>query len=110
MSAGAEVKLKPFEVRKDTRKDCRQHKRAGDGPSWTPTELYRRDRALRLNNKMEGCKAVTPEFSEGYDAIQWQSEEERAAGCVAAGVQRTVEKIGDGRTRIKYGDATAWKR
>jgi hypothetical protein len=99
---GREVKLPPFEAPRANggkgRKTGHRHLRAADGPHWTPTELYRRNAALKKTLGMESCKANTPEYDEGFAQIDWAADPEPIA-------PREVEVRGPGRVRYTYGES-----
>lgn len=53
-------------------------KLAKDGTTWTPSEAVKRDRLLRqFSKRVKGyAVAISPEFREGYDAIDWSMKVE----------------------------------
>ena len=47
-----------------------------DGATWTPTELRKRDKAMRqFGKRMKGYGvAISEAYREGYDGIDWGTE------------------------------------
>lgn len=53
-----------------------------DGPSWTPTEKVRRDKAMRQFSKQGkgyGC-GISQTFRDNFDLIRWSDDEDESGG------------------------------
>lgn len=71
----AERKIHPLDQRtrgKETR-PATIRKLAGDGPSWTPTEKRKRDRALKqFSGRAKGyAVGISQAYRDAYDSIDW---------------------------------------